>query len=557
MTTVDELREAEPTVFTRAARRWQDLATSMTTRAEEVTDALRGLGEWRGAAAETAKQQLGGQRGRLDELAKGLGGIPPVLRDAGERLTRLQESLRAALATAHANRLRVSSDGQVTDDAVVVAIPPQPGRPNRAQLCAELTTTLRDTLRQAATVDAEAAAALRRLTQEATGIAPGGIQVCTSLSATIPAAGTSPAEVKRWWDGLSIADRESLLASDGARIGALDGIPAVVRDRANRVVLAGLRASLAEERTRLEAKAHRTPDDEKRLVDLRSKLTGLDAIAARLATPPSKERPPPFLLRVSADGKGRAVVAMGDPDRAANVATLVPGTFASLAGGANYLNHADAMAHAAARAGSPSTSVISWVGYDAPQSLVPEAAQDSFADNARADLARFQDGLRVTHEGEPSHNTVVGHSYGSTVVGHTARDLGIKADDVVFIGSPGVGVERADQLNLPPDRVHASVAQHDIIKVTNMPMGVGGAPPGVPDPMVPGPVSPGGGLNIDPHGPDPATPGFGGKVFTSDPGTPGLGDAGGLSEAAHNEYWEDRNRSLRNMGRVIAGQPTD
>ncbi|MCO1576746.1 alpha/beta hydrolase family protein [Crossiella sp. SN42] len=539
MTTVDELREAEPTVFTRAARRWQDLATSMTTRAEEVTDALSGLGEWRGAAAETAKQQLGGQRGRLDELARGLGGIPPVLRDAGERLTRLQESLRAALATAHANRLRVASDGQVTDDAVVVATPPQPGRPNRAQLCAELTTTLRDTLRQAATVDAEAAAALRRITQEATGMAPGGIQVCTSLSATIPAAGTSPAEVKRWWDGLSIADRESLLASDGARIGALDGIPAMVRDRANRVVLAGLRASLAEERTRLEAKAHRTPDDEQRLADLKKKGEGLDAIANRLATKPGRENLEPFLLRVSADGNGRAVVAMGNPDRAENVATLVPGTGSSLADGASYLKHADAMANAATKEGAKSVSVISWVGYDAPQSLVPDAAQDSFADNARADLARFQDGLRVTHEGGPSHNTVVGHSYGSTVVGHTARDLGIKADDVVFIGSPGVGVDRADQLNLPPERVHASVAEHDVIKVTNVPLGL--------DRDF---------LPLDPHGPDPADSRFGGKVFASDPGTRGPAVLGGLSDVAHSQYWEEDSKSLRNMGKIIAGKPT-
>ncbi|MGO1049740.1 alpha/beta hydrolase [Crossiella sp. CA198] len=557
MTTVEELREAEPTVFTRSAQRWQDLAKSMTARAEEATRALGALGRWRGAAAEQAKQQISGQRTRLSDLARGLTGIPPVLRDAGERLTRLQELLRTALHTAHLHRLRVSSDGYVADDAVVVATPSQAGHPDRARLCAELTITLRDALRQAATVDAEAAAAVRRITQEATGMAPGGIQVCTPVSGTVPAAGTSPAEVKRWWDGLSIADRESLLATDGARIGALDGIPAVVRDRANRVVLAGLQASVSEERTRLEAKPYRTPDDLTRLEELRKKGEGLDAIAKRLATAPSDRQQQPFLLRVSADGQGRAVVAMGDPDRSANVATLVPGTFSGLAGGASYLKHADAMAYAAAQAGSPSTSVISWIGYDAPQSLVPGAAQDSYADNARADLARFQDGLRVTHDGPPSHNTVVGHSYGSTVVGHTARDLGIKADELVFIGSPGVGVERADQLNMPPDRVHASVAEHDIIKTTNTRIPVAGLPPGVPDPMVPGPVQPGPRLDIDPHGPDPAGSGFGGKVFTSDPGTPGPSILGGLSEAAHNEYWEENNKSLRNMGRIIAGQPTN
>ncbi|MGW0522148.1 alpha/beta hydrolase [Crossiella sp. NPDC003009] len=538
MTTVEELREAEPGVFTRAAQRWQELAKSMTSRAGEATRGLAGLDEWRGAAAEAAKQQIGDQRTRLDDLAKGLSGIPPVLREAGERLTRLQAELRDELATARANHLRVASDGLVVDGAVVVATPMPPGAPNRAQLCADLTTSVRDILRQAATVDAEAAAALRRITQESTGMAPGGIQVCTPASATIPAAGTSPAEVKRWWDGLSIADRESLLATDGARIGALDGVPAVVRDRANRVVLAGLQASLSEEKTRLSAKPHLTHDDQQRLVELTDKLKGLDAITQRLRATPDAGKQPAFLLGVNADGNGRAIVAMGNPDTAKNVATLVPGTGSNLADGGGYLERADRMVTAARQAGSESTSVISWVGYDAPQSPLPDAAGESYAQNAREGLARFQEGLRATHEGQPSHNTVVGHSYGSTVVGHTARDLGLKADDLVFIGSPGVGVERADQLNIPPERVHASVAEHDAINATNVPIGLDRD--NVPI--------------FDPHGPDPADQRFGGKVFTSDPGTSNLGLP---SIAAHMEYWDITNKSLRNMGKIIAGEPTD
>jgi hypothetical protein len=60
--------------------------------------------------------------------------------------------------------------------------------------------------------------------------------------------------------------------------------------------------------------------------------------------------------------------------------------------------------------------------------------------------------------------------------------------------------------------------------------------------------------SFDPHGPDPTSGGFGAHVFTSDPGTPGMG--GTYSEAAHSEYWEKNNDALKNMGRVIAGLPT-
>ncbi|HEY2763441.1 MAG TPA: alpha/beta hydrolase [Pseudonocardiaceae bacterium] len=76
----------------------------------------------------------------------------------------------------------------------------------------------------------------------------------------------------------------------------------------------------------------------------------------------------------------------------------------------------------------------------------------------------FQDGLRATHQGPPSHNTVLGHSYGSTVVGYAARDHRIVADDVIFVGSPGVGVEHATDLHLPPSHVWSSHAANDLVR---------------------------------------------------------------------------------------------
>lgn len=87
------------------------------------------------------------------------------------------------------------------------------------------------------------------------------------------------------------------------------------------------------------------------------------------------------------------------------------------------IDRSDRMVAAATEAGSPATAVVTWLGYDAPDDLV-DAASESYADNGKGALAGFEDGLRATHQGVPSHNTVVGHSYGTTLVGHAARDRG-------------------------------------------------------------------------------------------------------------------------------------
>jgi pimeloyl-ACP methyl ester carboxylesterase len=208
------------------------------------------------------------------------------------------------------------------------------------------------------------------------------------------------------------------------------------------------------------------------------------------------------------------------------------------------------MVWAATRSGSPSTAVITWQGYDAPTDI-PSAASESYADNGKAALAGFEEGLRVSHPGAPSHNTVIGHSYGTTVVGHAARDGGLNADDLVFVASPGVGTDTASQLHLDGvnqadvgRHVHSTVADHDMIKVTNIDL----APP----------LS---GQHLDVAlGPDPADPKFGAQVFSSDPGTAGPWYESGLSGAAHSEYWDIKSTgpsaSLANMGQIIAGKPT-
>ncbi len=125
---------------------------------------------------------------------------------------------------------------------------------------------------------------------------------------------------------------------------------------------------------------------------------------------------------------------------------------------------------------------------------------------------------------------MIGHSYGSTVVGHAASGHDLPVDDVIFVGSPGVGVDHASELNLEPGQVWSSHAENDVIRRG----------------MV--------------HGRNPSDPDFGGQTFTSDPGTPMVtlnpgpwndpleGDNLQVSiTEAHSEYWDYRSTSLDNM----------
>jgi hypothetical protein len=530
MVSFAELRDCEPAAFGLSGQRWQQLAEQVADRGNEVDSHLATLADWEGSAAEAAKAALGDERKKLRDAADQLGKIGPTLHDFCQYLGDNRAKLQQALDVARDNLLEVHSDGTVTAGGLA-ALGGVTDPIFRAEV---LTNIIGDLVRQATEADERAADALRKLSAQATGFAPvTNDPAVMSQSQRIP-KNASPADVRKWWDSLSPADRESLLYSHGAEIGGLDGIPAAVRDRVNRSLLLAQKDKLLEERSRLMAQKG-NDDLRARIDEINGKLGGIDAIEKRLKTAPSEAHPQPYLLKISSDGNGRAIVAMGNPDTASNIATFVPGTGSNLAGCGEYLDRTDLMARAAAKAGSPSTSVITWIGYDAPQDVIPDAASEKYALGAEKDLRRFQDGLRATHDGPPSHNTVIGHSYGTTTVGYAARDGSLNANDVVFIASPGVGVPHAQDLRLTGvdpsqngSHIHSTTAAHDIIRLAD-----------------------------ESFGPNPSEhPGFGGQTFRSDPGDKGPWYEPLFSTKAHSQYWDFGNPALKNTGRVIAGKPT-
>jgi pimeloyl-ACP methyl ester carboxylesterase len=128
--------------------------------------------------------------------------------------------------------------------------------------------------------------------------------------------------------------------------------------------------------------------------------------------------------------------------------------------------------------------------------------------------------------GDAPHLTVVGHSYGSTVVGAAASTQPLEADDLVLLGSPGALVDDVEELGRP--RGHVFVGEAALDAVADL--GVFGA--------------------------DPGDPGFGATRIRADPG-PEVSWRDRLSGGDHSHYFDAGSESLRNVARVVVGRPGD
>ncbi|MGA8113398.1 MAG: alpha/beta hydrolase, partial [Actinocatenispora sp.] len=105
--------------------------------------------------------------------------------------------------------------------------------------------------------------------------------------------------------------------------------------------------------------------------------------------------------------------------------------------------------------------VIAWLGYDAPNGVGRDAAREDLARSGAAALHRFLAGLAVLRP--VARVTLLGHSYGSTVVGLAACRLPRQVRDIAVFGSPGMGVDRAAQLGTTA-RVWAGESAGDWIR---------------------------------------------------------------------------------------------
>jgi len=527
----------------RAERAARDVAAL-----EEALARVRvAVGSWTGPAASGFAREA-------EAVAALLGPAPSVLAAVAVLLRRHAEVVRAARAQT-GRLLQTAEDLRSAHALAAVSVPPEvPPAVRRLAVearRAEIETDLSALARQAADLRADvrtdAVRTARAVDSETARLRPVGEHGEAELVAALPVLaaarrtagvlpaqrrdgtgqlrraglpappppGAPPALVQGWWRLLTPDERTRVLAAAPRAVGALAGLPAAVRSAANETVL---RRDLAA----LLATPTRTRAEQQRLATARAVAAQLAAVRAQVD--PRTGRPTEAQLLVyrpaAFAGEGRVALAVGDVDTADHVAVLVPGMGSSAGATLPRLTTDAARVRAAAgrRSGSAAgTAVVAWVGYDAPSlaTVASPAAAHRGGRLLAADLLGLQAARAV-----PPHLTVVGHSYGSTTVGLALRDHVTGVDDVVLLGSPGAGVERAAELQVPRGHVFVGASSRD-------------------------PVS-----YLDRFGADPTHAAFGAVRFRAeDPARNPLM----LDLADHSRYFAPGSESLAGVAAVVAG----
>ncbi|WGX98131.1 alpha/beta hydrolase [Nocardioides sp. L-11A] len=333
-----------------------------------------------------------------------------------------------------------------------------------------------------------------------------------------------PVALAAWWRALRRAEQEALTTEHPALVGNAGGVPVADRDEANRGELArdldlytrrDEDGQLTHREERILANATHVAAGLEDFRDLRDTATGTHLTELIAYTPGLHS------------GDGGVAVSFGDPDTADHVSVDVPGLTTTSASLSGNLDKTLALHQSAVAEEQGSVASVHWADYDAPSGnpLNPfdpfgqldagAVALPGKAEDGGVRLSDFVDGVRASDEGAPAHLTAIGHSYGSTTLGH-ALAAGLPVDDAVLLGSPGVPAATAGELST----AEVWVGSKDRDPVTLL----------------------GGG----PLGHDPAAVAFGGIRFETGDGELAAGEL----LANHSSYFEGT--SLDNMAHIVA-----
>lgn len=516
-----------------AASSWRKLGTSsgdaQGRHRGQVSGGLRGSG-WAGDDANSAYEKLEKSEDQLGIVNVEAMAIAVTLDTVQQRMSAAQQELRAAVSEAESNNYQVGDDGSVTGPQLDPAYRNDPdyqeiNRRQNARL-GEFRQRIDDAVRKAEQASADGAAALGQLNGDVVTADPNKAQaeVANDVAAMRSSMGIAsvvpnhdnPADNAKWWESLTTSQQREYLALYPAEVGNRNGIPSEIRDVANRSQL----------EQQLDLARNDNSDDG------RKRLGALQKLSDRLDTEDRDPKGPPVLL-LGLDPKddGQAIVAFGNPDTAKNTAVYVPGTTADLDSMGGDLDRMKRLQKAAGQYGdADDTATVMWLGYDAPDEVVKDAPFNHYAEEGAPKLDRYVDSLGVTHDGGPRHTSVVGHSYGSVVIGDAARNgNGLSADEIIVAGSPGMHVQHAKDLNIDPKHVWAAEANWDPVPSAGV-LGHGR----------------GGWLDLPNH---PTSDDFGANRITTE------GNSG------HSEYWDDNhvgdgkpNNALDNQAAIITGQ---
>lgn len=497
MLALADVRRWDPAGVEDAFRRFGDAQGMLLGLDFELADS-RPPQDWSGLAADRARAEHARLAERLRRVVAGVAAVRPTVADTADAITGLHEGIADAEALATANGFRIAPDGTVTDVAhtVVPADQAEDYQRGRQALQTELVDRLEQVLRRATEIDTQLADVLARAAAEqiddGTGESLFGAAVTAhgagGLTASAPPPDGSVADNAGWWDALSDAEQDDIIARHPDRVGNLDGIPAAVRDEANRTrldaELSRIDAAITATEDRI-AQAMRSGSFEDRLglwqlhsqlAELREQRAPLAQVDTVLARPGDRQ-----LLLLDLDHElPRAAVAVGDVDTADHVAVLTPGFNSNVADSLSGKDRdvsrlVEVTRDSLARAGRADETVagVTWIGYDIPRWATTLDALKFWSDDdesvaspdaARAggrDLARFLDGIDASRAADP-HLTAIGHSYGSVTTGYALQHA-TGVDDAIVTGSPGIGTGALDELNVPAGRLGVLEADRDAI----------------------------------------------------------------------------------------------
>ncbi len=352
-----------------------------------------------------------------------------------------------------------------------------------------------------------------------------------------PPSSAGPEAVNAWWNSLSEAERDALIAAYPDRLGSTDGLPSSVRDAANRLLLESDLADL-EMKERNGALA---PEEKQRLANARAAEKALKT-ADEYVMPGTDDKPGGTLWLYDPDafgGDGRVAIAVGDLDTAADVSIQIPGIKTEMEDAPRYVQQAANLYESARYNGDGSSvATLFWLGYDTPEGALD---WDTMTEGRAADggerLAAAVDGLRASRPGDPAHMTAIGHSYGSTTTSYAAADHDLAVDDVALIGSPGTGpADHASDLSVGADHVYDGRNSRDLVGFLGDEGWVR------KDQLL--------GLGL---GRDPSSEDFGAQRFEAE-----STDRGSfINTSDHERYFDRDSESLYNLGRIVDGHGDD
>jgi hypothetical protein len=520
----------------------RDVFHAATARGNATLEASRQLSTlavfdtWEGLTAEARKHTNASIRQDLDAHGNESLAVAQAAGKAADDVEKVQSELRTLQHDAGALHMSI--------DPVSNKIVPAEKMPPMEALIAEmqLQPRLDKILAEANAVDTELAAAINMAdgdTPVPQGPHENRPDIQKALDQPLP---TDPKQFADLWNQLT-PDEKDWLYSQDHDIGNHDGMPwdpadHLGKDHYNRMHLPELlqqtQADVDDKQHSLnDLMAQPNADDgaiyslQNQLAVQRNRLQGYQDVQETL----NKSGPHRYLGQL--DEWGHGAVAINNPDTAKRNAILVPGTGQDLTTMSGADNKSLAMYRAALDADHNlkpgDVSVTTWMGYDRPMDL----GQADFPGPAQAgasSLDSFEGGLRASHVGAASVDTVIGHSYGSTMVGAAASGgHQLDANNIIAVASPGMLANTAHDLSLSPGgNVYAMLADNDVI----------------------GPAGVGTQWTL---GYEPTSPQFGAIRLDAAPGP--AGPLGLPSVEAHSSYWSEENPALANMGSVIAGKP--